>query len=83
MSISNCFFNRITIGTFSEAFSGLQSGGQLCSQILFFFGFLGAKVGVSWQWYNALLRRADVAGKQLLLVNLDETYVPLFYGMAN
>ena len=82
MSISNCFFNRITIGTFSEARSGLQSGGQFCSQIRFFFGFLGAQVGVSWQWYNALLRRADDAGKQLLLVNLDETYVPFFFGLA-
>ena len=71
------------MGIFSEARSGLQSGGQFCSQILSFFGFLGGQVGVSWQWYNALLRRADDAGKQLLLVNLDETYVPLFYGMAN
>ena len=40
------------------------------------------KVGVSWQMYNALLRRADVAGKQRLQVNLDETYVPFFFGMA-
>ena len=29
-----------------------------------------------------MLRRADVAGKKLLLVNLDETYVPFFFGMA-
>ena len=83
MSISNCFFNSGAIGTFSEARSGLQSGGQFCSQIRFFFGFLGAQVGVSWQWYNALLRRADVAWKQLLNVNMDEIYVPFFDGMAS
>ena len=83
LSISNCFFNKGTIGTFLDARSGLQNGGQFWSQIRFFFGFLGAQVGVSWQWYNALLRRADVAWKQLLNVNMDEIYVPFFDGMAS
>ena len=36
LSISNCFFNSGTIETFSEARSGLQSGGQFCSEIKFF-----------------------------------------------
>ena len=48
----------------------------------FFWKIIGLQVGVSWQWYNAILRRADAAGKELLVIILDETYVPFFFGMS-
>ena len=38
--------------------------------------FSDVEVGVAWQWYNSILREADAAGKELLLINLDETFVP-------
>ena len=44
--------------------------------------FSDVEVGVSWQWYNSILSKADAAGKELLLINLDETYVPFYYGNA-
>ena len=54
----------------------------LVSIFNFFLKKSGLQVGVSWQWYNAILRRADAAGKELLVINLDETYVPFFFGLS-
>jgi hypothetical protein len=44
--------------------------------------FSDVEVCVSWQWCNPILSKADAAGKELLLINLDESYVPFYYGNA-